>query len=172
VNWSAYESPVAKTKAHLEAEPPPAAGVELPEDPKPTVLIPLDFEDRLVPRIGLEYVLPVAGGLRKLHGEAEPRRMIEIPLRAGYVYERSPVPPQIGLTNYVDADRHTLSIGAGIAWNHPGEVLQGALRLDLHGQLSILPERVTEKANPADFIGDYGAHGAMIAAGGTLTAAF
>lgn len=172
VNWAAYESPVARTKAHLEAQPPPAAGVDLPEDPKPTVPIPLEFEDRIVPRLGVEYVWPAAGPMREVRGEPEPRRALEVPLRAGYVYERSPVPPQTGLTNYVDADRHTLSLGAGLWWNHPGAVLPGALRLDVHAQLSILPERVTEKASAADFVGDYRARGTMLGAGGTLTAAF
>jgi len=172
VNWSAYESPVARTRAHLEADPPEGAGVELPEDPKPTVPIPLEFEDRLVPRLGVEYVWPVAGPMREVRGEAKPRRALEVPLRAGYVYERSPVPPQTGITNYVDVDRHTISLGAGVWWNHPGEVLPGTLRLDVHGQLSVLPERVTEKANPADFVGDYRAHGTMVNVGATLTAAF
>lgn len=172
VNWSAYESPVAKTRAHLEAEPPPGAGLDLPEDPRPTVPIPLELGDRLVPRLGVEYVWAAAGPMREVRGEPKPRRALEVPLRAGYVFERSPVPPQTGATNYVDADRHTLSLGAGLWWNHPGALLPGALRLDVHGQLSILPERVTEKANPADFIGDYTARGTMLSAGGTLTAAF
>ncbi|MCC6556040.1 MAG: hypothetical protein IT372_24025 [Polyangiaceae bacterium] len=172
VNWSAYESPVAKTKAHLEAQPPPGTPLDLPDDPKPTVVIPLEFEDRLVPRIGVEYLWPVAGAPRRVAGEAEERRLVEIPVRAGYVYERSPVPPQTGVTNYVDADRHTLSIGAGVHLYRPTEILPGSLRLDLHVQLSILPERVTEKASAADFVGDYRAGGSMLGGGGTLAASF
>ncbi|EYF07968.1 OmpP1/FadL family transporter [Chondromyces apiculatus] len=172
VNWSAYESPVARTRAHLAVETPPGLDIDLPEDPRPTVAIPLEFRDRFVPRVGVEYVWPVAGPMRQISGEATPRRALEVPLRAGYVYERSPIPPQTGATNYVDVDRHTMSLGAGLWWNRPGAVLQGALRLDVHGQLSVLPEQVTEKANPADFIGDFRAGGTMISAGGTLTAAF
>ncbi|WP_437873246.1 hypothetical protein [Sorangium sp. So ce363] len=38
-----------------------------------------------------------AGGLRKVAGQGE-RRAVEIPLGAGYVYERSPVPLQEGVT--------------------------------------------------------------------------
>jgi len=172
VNWAAYESPTARTKAHLEAQLPPGTGIELPADPKPTTIIPPAFENRLVPRVGIEYTLPVAGALHRLPNREAERRTVEIPLRLGYVYERSPVPPQTGITNFVDADRHTLSFGAGLTLNAPHPVLPGSLALDLHGQLSILPERVTLKQNPADFIGDYRAGGTMIGIGTTLSAVF
>ncbi|AKT40919.1 OmpP1/FadL family transporter [Chondromyces crocatus] len=172
VNWSAYESPVAKTRAHLDAETPPGLDIDLPDDPRPTVPIPLDFVDRIVPRLGVEYLWAAAGPLRDVAGETTPRRALEVPLRVGYLYERSPIPPQTGVTNYVDTDRHTFSIGAGVWWNHPGEVLPGALKLDLHAQLSLLPERIIEKASAADFVGDYRARGTMVSGGGTLTAAF
>ncbi|WP_437900933.1 OmpP1/FadL family transporter [Sorangium sp. So ce124] len=171
VNWSAYESPVARTRAHLEAAPPPEVPIDLPDDPRPTAVAPLRFGDRFVPRLGVEYVIPAAGGLRKVAGQGE-RRAIEIPLRAGYVYERSPVPPQKGVTNYIDADRHTMSLGAGVVLNRPLEELPGSLRIDLHGQLSVLPEVVVEKDNPADFVGDYRADGTMLNLGATVTAVF
>ena len=172
VNWAAYESPTAVTSSNLSVQLPPGTPITLPPSPKQVVLIPPDFSNRLVPRLGVEYVVPVAGGLRRLEGDEVERRLFEIPLRAGYVYERSPVPPQTGVTNFVDTDRHTLSFGTGLTINHPGSVLQGSLSLDVHGQLSILPERVTYKANPADFVGDYRASGTMLGAGSTLTAVF
>ncbi|WP_437820803.1 OmpP1/FadL family transporter [Sorangium sp. So ce1078] len=175
VNWSAYESPVARTRAHLEAAPPPDVPLDLPDDPRPTSVVPLRFEDRLVPRLGVEYVIAAAGSLRNVGGQGGQggaRRAIEIPLRAGYVYERSPVPPQRGVTNYIDADRHTMSLGAGVVLNRPLEELPGSLRIDLHGQLSALPEVVVEKDNPADFVGDYRAGGTMVSLGATVTAAF
>ncbi|MDC0745503.1 OmpP1/FadL family transporter [Polyangium mundeleinium] len=171
VNWSAYESPTPRTSAHLEAEPPPGVGVELPEDPKPVVIVPPAFQDRFVPRLGVEYVLAF-GAERRVSGRPAPAKAVEIPLRAGYAYERSPVPPQEGPTNFVDADRHTISLGVGVVLNAPFSVLRGALRLDTHVALSVLPERVTQKANPADFVGDYRADGTMIAGGATLTASF
>ncbi|AUX43239.1 uncharacterized protein SOCE26_046830 [Sorangium cellulosum] len=175
VDWSAYESPVARTRAHLEATPPPEVPLDLPEDPRPTAVVPLRFEDRLVPRLGVEYLAFAAGGPREVPGQGgrrEERRAIEVPLRAGYVYERSPVPPQRGATNYIDADRHTMSIGAGAVLNHPLDELPGSLRIDVHGQLSVLPEVVVEKDNPADFVGDYRASGTMVSLGATVTAAF
>ncbi|WP_438020952.1 hypothetical protein WMF18_18615 [Sorangium sp. So ce315] len=171
VDWSSYESPVARTRAHLEAAPPPELPIDLPDDPRPTPVVPLRFADRLVPRLGVEYVVPVAGGLRAA-GQRAGRRAVELPLRAGYVYERSPVPPQRGVTNYIDADRHTFSLGAGVVLNRPLEELPGSLRIDAHGQLSVLPEVIVEKDNPADFVGDYRVDGSMVSLGATVTAAF
>jgi long-chain fatty acid transport protein len=172
VNWAAYESPTAVTTSKLNVQLPPGTPLVLPPSPKPVVVIPPDFSNRLVPRVGVEYVIPVAGGLRRLDGDDVERRLIEIPIRAGYVYERTPVPPQTGVTNFVDCDRHTLSIGTGITLNRPGSVLPGSLSLDVHGQVSILPERITYKSNPADFVGDYRASGSMLGIGSTLTAVF
>lgn len=171
VDWSSYESPVARTRAHLEAAPPPELPLDLPDDPRPTPVVPLRFADRLVPRLGVEYVVPVAGGLRAA-GQRAGRRAVELPLRAGYVYERSPVPPQRGVTNTIDADRHTFSLGAGVVLSRPLEELPGSLRIDAHGQLSVLPEVVVEKDNPADLVGDYRVDGSMVSLGATVTAAF
>jgi long-chain fatty acid transport protein len=170
VNWAAYQSPTAATTAHLDVSLPPGTKLQLPDDPKPVNVLPPGFANRLVPRVGVEYTLPLAGASRAVHGK--PHRLLELPLRAGYVYERSPVPPQTGLTNFVDTDRHTLSLGAGIILNAPGAVLPGALHLDVHGQLSLLPERVILKDNPADFVGDYRASGTMLGLGTTLSAVF
>jgi long-chain fatty acid transport protein len=172
VNWGAYESPTARTTSHLDVEAPPGIPLELPADPKPTTAIPPAFEDRFVPRIGVEYVWQAAGGARTLPGETRERRAVEVPLRVGYVFERSPVPEQTGLTNFADADRHTVSFGAGVALNGVTEVLPGSIRLDVHGQASILPERTMKKRSAADFVGDYTAGGSMLGLGATLSAAF
>jgi len=171
VDWSAYESPTATTTAHLEAELPPGVSIELPEDPKPVDIEPPAFRDRFVPRLGVEYVLEF-GSYRKVSGRDKQAKAVEIPLRFGYAYEASPVPPQTGRTNFVDADRHTFSFGAGAVLNAPFSVLQGALRIDAHAAISVLPERVTYKASPADFVGDYRADGLMIAVGSTVSASF
>ena len=172
VNWAAFESPTAVTSSNLSVQLPPGTPIALPPNPKQVVVIPPDFANRLVPRLGVEYVVPVAGGLRHLPGDEVDRRLLEIPLRVGYVYERTPVPPQTGITNFVDTDRHTIPFGAGLTINKPGSVLAGSLSLDVHGQVSILPERITYKDNPADFVGDYRASGTMLGAGSTLTAVF
>lgn len=172
VNWGAYESPTANTTSHLDVDLPPGIPLELPKDPRPTTPIPPAFEDRFVPRLGVEYVIQAAGAPRKLPGETRSRRAIEVPLRFGYLFERSPVPEQTGLTNFADADRHTLSVGVGVALNAVTDILPGSLRLDIHGQLSILPERTMKKQSPSDFIGGYTADGSMQNLGATLSAAF
>ena len=172
VDWAAYESPTALTVSHLKVALPPGVPITLPADPKVVTIIPPGFQNRVVPHVGLEYVIPVGGAYRKLPGSDEDRRLIEIPVRAGYVYELSPVPPQTGTTNFVDADRHTVSLGTGLVVNGPFTALPGALTLDLHASASILPERVTHKANAADFVGDYRQSGNMLGFGTTLGVEF
>ncbi len=172
VNWAAYENPTAETTANLSVQLPPGVPFALPPNPTPVQVLLPGFANRFVPHVGVEYVVPVAGGYRRLEGDTIDRRLVEVPLRAGYVYEKSPVPPQTGVTNFVDADRHTVSLGAGLTLNAPGSVLAGSLTLDVHGQYSILPARTTYKDNPADFVGDYTASGNMLGIGTTLTAVF
>ncbi|MBI4701905.1 MAG: hypothetical protein HY744_12265 [Deltaproteobacteria bacterium] len=168
VQWSAYESPTAKIRARIAAEPPPGVPLDLPEEPAPTVPIPPELEDRWVPRVGVEYRLGLLGPERRRAGEADGRPALELPLRAGYEYERSPVPDQTGVTNLIDADRHTMTAGFGLVWNAPCKELGGAIELDLHAAYSILPERRTLKENAADLVGDYRASGHMVGLGAVL----
>ncbi|MBW2455300.1 MAG: outer membrane protein transport protein [Deltaproteobacteria bacterium] len=170
MNWSGYISPTAKLKALLEVEPPEGIPIELPDEPAPTQFIPPNFEDRFVPRVGVEYVAGSFGSSRKVHGED--RALVQLPVRLGYAYEPSPVPDQTGVTNLIDADRHTLTVGTGVTLNGLIEELPGAIHLDLHGAFSLLPERIVHKDNPADFIGDYSASGSMYGGGGTLKVVF
>jgi long-subunit fatty acid transport protein len=158
VNWAAWESPVSRSRTTLDVNVP-ASVIELPPDPKPTKLEDPGFENRIVPRIGVEYRL-------------EPAHDFVVPLRAGYFYEHSPVPPQTGITNYVDTDRHAFSVGAGFVMIEPGAVLPGNLRFDAHAQWSLLPTRVTLKDNPADYVGDYRAKGSILNVGATVSLGF
>lgn len=170
VDWSAYESPTAKIAALLEVDPPPGTPVDLPDQPAPVVIVAPAFEDRVVPRVGVEYSGVGIGALREVHGEERP--LVELPLRAGYAYEESPVPAQRGVTNLVDTDRHTVTLGFGATLNAPAEELPGALHLDAHAMFSIFPERSMLKNNPADFVGDYRASGHIFGGGATLRAVF
>lgn len=172
VHWGAYESPTARTKSHLDVRVPPSLSVNIPADPKPTRVIGPQFESRVVPRLGVEYMTPLAGPMKRRPGSEVPVRQLELPLRAGASYERSPVPPQTGLTNFVDADRVTLTAGAGLWANAPFAALPGSIRFDVHVEASILPERVIEKTSPADFVGDYRARGTMLGGGATLGVVF
>jgi long-chain fatty acid transport protein len=157
VNWAAYESPISRSRSVLDVNVP--AGFELPPNPKPTGRVDPGFKNRLVPRVGVEYRLAV-------------RRSFDIPLYAGYFFEQSPVPPQTGRTNFVDADRHVLSLGSGFIWSDPAEILPGNLRFDTHVQWAILPEKTTLKDNPADYVGDSRAGGSQLGVGATLSLGF
>ena len=108
--------------------------------------------------------------MRQVHDEDKP--LVQLPLRAGYTYSGSPVPDQTGVTNLIDADRHTMTLGFGVVLNKPFEELPGSLELDAHAMFSILPDRTTIKDNPADFVGDYTAGGNIFGGGGTLKVAF
>lgn len=158
VDWSAYERPISNSRTELRVDIE-GLPLKIPPSPKPTTAVDPEFEDRVQPRLGVEWL-------------ALFREHVELPLRAGYLFERSPVPPQVGNTNSVDTDRHVISAGVGLRFIDPVDLLPGDLRLDVHGAYSILPERVTYKSNPADFVGDYRASGRMLAVGATLALGF
>ncbi|MCC6216058.1 MAG: hypothetical protein IT376_14425 [Polyangiaceae bacterium] len=85
------------------------ATVRCPSDyPSCTALrpVPVGFHDTWVPRVGVEWALPLAAG-------ATGR------VRAGYFYEPSPVPEQKGASNYYDPDRHVLTAGYGVRLEEP-----------------------------------------------------
>jgi len=93
-------------------------------------------------------------------------------LRAGYSFQKSPIGPQTGITNYIDRDRHTMAVGAGWAIDKPVSFLPGDLRFDVHAQFNVLPDAVTMKSNPADFVGDYSAGGFIWNLGATMLVGF
>ena len=96
-----------------------------------------DAHDTLSPRIGVERAMPLGtlAGLR---------------LRAGYVYEPTPLPAQTktvplpggGVTtgNLLDGDRHVVTAGVGVVL---GDALP--LQLDVYAQLHVLPTRTHTK---------------------------
>ena len=170
VDWSAYVSPTAEIAANLDIRPPPGTSIDLPASPTPAAPIPPRMVDRLVPRVGIEYRGAGVGPRR--HARGEDRPLVQLPLRVGYVYEASPIPDQRGITNLVDADRHTVTLGMGIELNNPIESLGASVLLDGHALFSVFPERLVLKDSPVDFVGDYRARGTIFGGGGTLTVAF
>ncbi|MBI2391047.1 MAG: outer membrane protein transport protein [Deltaproteobacteria bacterium] len=157
VNWAAYKSPVTAVQAVTQFEAPPGFPPSLvPEKPAPTVILPPRFQDRFVPRVGVEGRLPLGTRGHFLAG------------RLGYFYERSPIPEQTGGTNFVDADRHAVSLGAGVSLRDVAREIPGDLRFDVHGMYSILPERLTAKGSAASAIGDYTAGGHIWSLGAVM----
>jgi long-subunit fatty acid transport protein len=158
VNWASYQSPVSRSDTILDVGQAGAL-IDLPENIPSSDPLDPDFEDRFVPRLGVEWIASVS-------------ESVEMPVRAGYSFEQSPVPEQSGLTNYVDSDRHIFAAGVGVVWKQPGEVLPGDLRIDGNVGYSFLPLRVTLKDNPADFVGDYSAQGDILVLGVTTSLGF
>ncbi len=162
IDWSAYVAPVAKLDVVLDI-PPPASGwpstIQPPQAPAPTRVEPLVMHDRVVPRLGLEW-------------RALSLRKVDAFVRGGYELARSPIGAQSGLTNYVDRDRHTGSIGIGTTLRGLARELPGALSIDAHLQWSELVTATTLKASPADYVGDYRAGGRIINFGITTTFVF
>ncbi|HEY2517733.1 MAG TPA: hypothetical protein VGI39_42985 [Polyangiaceae bacterium] len=162
VNWSAYVPPVAHVTVALDIPPPSGgwpAGITPPTVPAATQVAPIDVHDRIVPHVGLEW-------------RAVEKRHWAWFVRAGYEYDKSPFGAQTGVTNYVDRDRHAFSSGLGLELKDLLPELPRDLRLDVHGQLGILPMATTLKSNPADFVGDYRAGGHILNLGATLTLGF
>ena len=87
-------------------------------------------------------------------------------------YSKTPIDAQTGLTNYVDRDRHTFSLGVGVTARDLAKELPAAVSIDIHAALSELPRATVIKANAADFVGDYTAGGHIVNLGAMLTVAF
>lgn len=157
--WSRYENPTASLDVQLELRIPPGLGaIRQPEVPQPTLREPTRFHDTVTPRLGVEYRAPVGPHT--------------VAFRAGYSYDPTPVPAQAGVTNFVDADRHTAALGVGMALRHLGAWLPGALTLDFQMSAQFLPTRTITKADPTDAVGDYRAGGMVLQAGMTLGMSF
>ncbi len=162
INWSAYPSPAASLDVKLDIPPPAGgwpAGIAPPTTPAPTAILPIDMHDTLVPHLGVEW-------------RAFEKARWEGFVRAGYEFDKSPIPEQTGQTNYIDRDRHAFSFGLGLRFIRLLRELPGDVRIDGHAQLSELFQGVTLKSNPADLVGDYTAGGHIWNLGGTLTVGF
>jgi long-chain fatty acid transport protein len=115
--WGGYPSPFARTESRTELDLPPEAELELPPDAPPVPVPPARLVGRFVPRIAVEPTFPLAHNLT-LRG------------RAGYAYQRSPVPRVQRSTMFLDVDRHLFAGGAGLELAGPVAPFS-ALRLDL-----------------------------------------
>ncbi|MBI2060219.1 MAG: hypothetical protein HYT87_10660 [Nitrospirae bacterium] len=107
-----------------QPELPPGPGIDLLKVIDPYVAGPpieFHFKNTLVPRVGFEYRPAPAWALR-----------------TGYSFEPSPAPKQSGETNVLWPDEHVMAIGLGV---HVLDLFapDQKLRLDLHGQLRVLP---------------------------------
>lgn len=89
------------------------------------------FSDVWTPRIGLEW-------------RRDLKEWLGFALRFGYAFEKSPVPPQTGLTSFADNDRHIVALGAGLELRKT-RFIRGPLKLDVAMQFHELVGRSTVK---------------------------
>ncbi len=135
--------------------PPPASRIEVTLDERLASIAALPpFEVPLSPAFHDILVLRAGGELQLYRGP-----VLEVLSRAGYVWEPSPAPEQPGITNYVDLDKHAVSLGLGLTLEEWIDLFPGPVGLDLTGQLIHLRPRAYLKDDPADPVGDFEARG-------------
>lgn len=142
--WSGFENPAAQLESALEL----GQFNEFLTPPLPASLAAANYHDILIPRIGVEW--------RTLH-----RRHTTLHSRAGYSYEPSPAPEQIGVTNFVDNDKHTASLGLGLSLRDWTSIFLEPLSLDLSFAATKLARRDHQKLSPVDPVGDYHSEGTV-----------
>jgi long-chain fatty acid transport protein len=154
VHWSAYVSPIGSSDIDLVLYIPDELRdlVRPPADIRGSEPVPALFEDRFVPRVGVEGI-----------AVSDPR--YEVTVRGGAFYESSPVPEQRGISNLVDCDRIALNLGAGIRLTDLRPLIEGWIAFDLYLQYAALPERLARKESAVDPVGDWRASGHIFAAG-------
>lgn len=141
--WSQYENPAADLTTELEL----GEFNDFVDPPSPIVLAPTNFHDILIPRLGIEWL-------------ARKRSSSLLHLRAGYYYEPSPAPEQIGVTNFVDNDKHTATMGAGLTLPRWGALLR-PLSFDAAFAVTSMEQRGHRKLSPVDPVGDYRSDGTV-----------
>ena len=133
-------------------------GLRQPSVPQPAAREAMRFHDTVVPRVGLELMIPVSRH--------------ELAFRLGYHFDPTPVPAQAGVTNFIDASRHVAAFGLGLTLRRLGALLPGTISLDVHAAMQLLSSRSIVKADPNDPVGDYVATGNVINVGTTLAVGF
>lgn len=125
---------ISLTYKHWSAYPgPPEATVRCPTDPETGKVDPCGalvppaphYHDTVVPRLGLEYVIPARSG-------------VEMMARAGYAFEPTPAPKQHREPNLFDESRSMITFGYGVAIRPP--ILAG-LDIDAFCQVHVLHGR-------------------------------
>lgn len=159
LDWSKHTSLIPTEDITLTLEPPPGLGINVPSEIVGRRPIPMRLHDRFVPRVGVE--------VRALDVEH-----YALDLRAGYVYERTPFPPQTGVTNFLDSTRHQLALGVGLTLQGLEPVLRGGIRFDAHFVYMRVATRHHHKDSLVDPVGDYVAGGHQLGGGVAVEVAF
>lgn len=138
--------------------------------PDPSLQFDLDITGDLIAGLGVgdafDFVVgpsafPQLLDVWTLHMGAELWATEHLVGRLGYSFRPTPVPPQVGPTNYVDNDTHTVAAGFGISYPDPLNLDDQPLTFEFSTAYSILPEQRTEKESVADPVGAF-THGGNI----------
>jgi hypothetical protein len=153
VNWTGYTGSHYQTTSNALLSIPGGPSLTTGQSTSPAAR-PLAVADRVVPHVGVEYLIPGrAVGVRDTFA---------FPVRAGYLYDRSPL--VTATPAVVDADRHVFSLGAGFVLNGLSAAFPSSLQVDLYGQVSVLPDRYLAPGSAGG--------GWMAGVGATVTVAF
>jgi len=125
--------------------------------PDPNLIIDIDVQ---IPIIPIEFMNSIKRppkyhdtftGRAGVEGNVWDHRHFDLMLRGGYAFDPTPVPPQRGYTNQLDADRHIGSVSTGIRWTGVGDKqFRAPITLDLVYQAHYLPERISYKNEGTD----------------------
>ncbi len=138
--------------------------------PDPALDLDLDIAGELIEALGLGEAIDFVPGpsvfpqLRdtwSVHAGAEVWANEHIVGRAGYSFRQTPVPPQPGVSNYVDNDAHTISVGLGLTHPDPLNLDEHPVTFEVSAAYSLLPSTRTEKESASDPVGSY-EHGGSI----------
>lgn len=144
--WSRFRSPSSNILLELNLE-----GLDFSIPPPDEIVAPR-FSDLVVPRAGVEIDL-----FDSDH--------VDIVGRLGYFFEDSPAPDQPGVTSYADSAKHGLSAGVGFAFEDFSAVFPAPLHLDFSLLYIQMAERLYEKDDPADLVGDFRVDGNVLGFG-------
>jgi long-subunit fatty acid transport protein len=146
--WSEFENPATKIDIEIDA----GMFNDLIDIPDTPPLPDPNYKDIFIPRLGVEYRLYESF-----------RR--DLDLRTGYSFEPSPVPEQVGESNFIDNDKHSLAAGLGLTLRGWTDILPRPVRLDAYGALTLLAPRSHHKLSAVDPIGDYRSSGRLVQLG-------
>lgn len=104
------------------------------------------YSDIFIPRLGVEYL-------------ASTSKSKDLLVRGGYSFEPSPVPEQIDQSNYIDNNKHTVSLGGTITFKHWSSIIPKPASIDAYFAVTLLESRSHRKLSPVDPVGDYESDG-------------
>ena len=147
--WSAFRNPTPDLELVVDVGDMFNEFVDIGDLPEIEVI---RFHDTVTPRIGMEWEV------------ARSRQMVW-KTRGGYSYEPSPAPEQIGESNFVDNDRHTIAIGLGLQVAGATTIAPKPFDIDIFVAGTLLPERSHRKLSSVNSVGDLVTKGVIVGAG-------